>query len=63
MILFFSHQWLGVNEPDPDGVHYSTILTACDAFDARPEVRSAWHTWHVWRAPCAWARVNVNVNV
>jgi hypothetical protein len=26
--LFISHQWLGWNEPDPNGLHYSA---ACDA--------------------------------
>ncbi|KAL3930671.1 MAG: hypothetical protein SGPRY_001438 [Prymnesium sp.] len=34
MTVFCSHQWLGVEEPDPGGVHYPAIVDACAALCA-----------------------------
>ena len=28
--VFFSHQWLGFNEPDPCGLHFRTVCNACE---------------------------------
>ena len=28
--VFFSHQWLGFNEPDPEGLHFQTVCNACE---------------------------------
>ena len=29
-VIFVSHQWLGFNTPDPNGVHYKVICDACE---------------------------------
>ena len=35
VIVFFSHQWLGWNEPDPNNAHYPVMIRAIETLQAK----------------------------
>ena len=35
VIVFFSHQWLGWTEPDPNNVHYPVMISAIETLQAK----------------------------